>query len=94
MSIYFSNFIFFDCGNKKPVIVLKKTQNTVSMIGFSLKKILTLKFNRICFSKVLFSMHFKEWNVFDFSVYHLDSLYSLLVAGSRLEILLKSHNLK
>ena len=60
MSIYFSNFIFFDCGNKKHVIVLKKTQNTVSMIGFSLKKILTLKFNRICFSKVLFSMHFKE----------------------------------
>ena len=24
MSIYFSNFIFFDYGNKKPVIVLKK----------------------------------------------------------------------
>lgn len=60
MSIYFINFIFFDYENKKPVIVLKKTQNTVSMIGFSLKKILTLKFNRICFSKVLFIMHFEH----------------------------------
>lgn len=60
MSIYFSNFIFFDYGIQKTCDRSKKTQNTVSMIGFSLKKILTLKFNRICFSKVLFSMHFKE----------------------------------
>ena len=59
MSIYFINYIFFDHENKKPMIVLKNSKYSLNDRFFT-KKILTLKFNRICFSKVLFSMHFKE----------------------------------